>query len=131
MHLTALAVLPLLAALPAGLCLAKESAEEIWLSSKDNAAVVSGGVGGHVTRSYRLRITTASQVITFAVDADAACGSEIKKTSQRGLLTVMDRFPASFSDSAKFGDDYTISFFQSRLGWLDDEICTFSFSVSP
>jgi hypothetical protein len=100
-------------------------------SSKENIAAVSGHVDGRVTRSYRLRIT-ASQVVTFAVDADnTACGSEIKKTSQLGLLTVMDRFPASFSDTAKFGDDYTISFFQSRLGWLHDEICKFSFSVSP
>ena len=131
MHLTALAVLLLLAILPASLCFAKGMTEEISLSSKDNIMAVSGDVSGREMRSYRLRIT-AAQVITFAVNADnTACGSEIKKTSQLGLLTVMDRFPASFSDGAKFGDDYTISFFQSRLGWLDGVICKFSFSVSP
>lgn len=92
--------------------------------------MVSGDVDGRETRSYRLRIS-ATQVITFAITADnAACGAEIKKTSQRGILTVMDRFPASFSDGAKFGDHYTISFFQSRPAWLDGAVCKFSFSAS-
>ena len=130
MHLTAGAALLLLAALPTSQCFAKGPTQEIFLSAKDNITAVSGEVGGRETRSYRVRIT-AAQVITFAVNGDhTACGSEIKKTSQLGLLIVMDRFPASFSDGAKSGDDYTISFFQNRLGWLDGAICKFSFSVS-
>ncbi|NLS06343.1 hypothetical protein HGP14_23810 [Rhizobium sp. P32RR-XVIII] len=130
MHLTTRAVLLLLTALPPDHCFARDPAQEIWLSTEDNITLISGHVDGRETRSYRLRIP-AAQVITFAVTADnTACGSEIKKTSQRGILTVIDRFPASFSDGAKFGDHYIISFFQSRLAWLDGAICKFSFSVS-
>jgi hypothetical protein len=59
MHIIALAVLLLLAILPASLCFAQGLTEEILLSTKDNITAVSGDVGSRETRSDHLRISAA------------------------------------------------------------------------
>lgn len=111
-------------------CFAKEPAQEVFLSARDQIITTSGETPAREARTYLLRMQS-DLPITFSVDADnAACSLEIMKTSQRGILSKISRFPASFKDSGQIGDDYTFSFFQNRVSFMSGARCTFSFSLT-
>jgi hypothetical protein len=115
------------AALP---CIAKEPAQEVFLSAGDQTITTSGETPAREARTYLLRMPSDLPII-FSVDADnLACSLEIKKTSQRGVLSTINRFPASFRDSGQSGDQYTFSFFQNRVSFMSGARCAFSFSLT-
>lgn len=124
----ALAVLTALAAFAAGRSHALP-AKDVFLL--ENAVPLTAGtVGAGQTHAYRIHVSDA-QKLKFAVSGDSACGLEITKTSQLGVLASMARFPGDFRDDAKAGEAYTLSFFQNRTAWIDKTVCEYSFSVNP
>jgi hypothetical protein len=120
----------LLASVAAPPCIAKEPAQEVFLSAGDQTITTSGETPTREARTYLLRMPSDLPII-FSVDADnLACSLEIKKTSQRGVLSTINRFPASFRDSGQSGDQYTFSFFQNRVSFMSGARCAFSFSLT-
>lgn len=105
----------LLAGVAASPSIAKEPALEVFLSAGDQTMTTSGETPAREASTYLLRMPS-DLPINFSVDADnSACSLEIKKTSQRGVLSTISRFPASFKDSGQSGDEYTFSFFQNAF----------------
>lgn len=120
----------LLAGAAAAPCIAKEPAQEVFLSAKDQVITTSGETPARETMTYLLRMQS-NLPITFSVDADnSACSLEIMKASQRGVISKISRFPASFRDSGQSGDEYTFSFFQNRVSFMSGARCAFSFSLT-
>jgi hypothetical protein len=117
-------------AVPAGV-LAGPSHQEISLSTAGAIEMVSGATQNGETKSYRLLLAD-DQAIVFSLEADnVACGSELVKTSQLGVLQVFKIFPASYNELAAKGERYTLSFFQNRASFMSRTPCVFSFSVAP
>jgi hypothetical protein len=107
---------------------AKEPPVEIFLSN-DGLPAMTIGEAGADARSFKLKLTS-SRSVTFAVDAsNETCGYELTKSSQLGFLPKKDRFPLSYTDAAKEGESYTISFYQTRSAWVTKMPCAFSFSI--
>ncbi|MGO7959869.1 hypothetical protein [Rhizobium leguminosarum] len=120
----------LLAGVAASPSIAKEPALEVFLSAGDQTMTTSGETPAREASTYLLRMPS-DLPINFSVDADnSACSLEIKKTSQRGVLSTISRFPASFKDSGQSGDEYTFSFFQNRVSFMSGARCSFSFSLT-
>ncbi|MGO7592717.1 hypothetical protein [Rhizobium leguminosarum] len=120
----------LLVSVAAPPCIAREPAQEVFLSAGDQAITTSGETPAREGRTYLLRMQS-DLPINFSVDADnSACSLEISKASQRGVLSTISRFPASFRDSGQSGDKYTFSFFQNRVSFMSGARCAFSFSLT-
>ena len=111
-------------------CIAKEPAQEVFLSVGDQTMTTSGETPGREARTYLLRMQSDLPIV-FSVDADnSACSLEIMKASQRGVFSKISRFPASFRDSGQSGDEYRFSFFQNRVSFMSGARCAFSFSLT-
>ncbi|KZS54663.1 MULTISPECIES: hypothetical protein [Rhizobium] len=111
-------------------CIAKEPAQEVFLSAGDQTMTTSGETPGREARTYLLRMQSDLPIV-FSVDADnSACSLEIMKASQRGVFSKISRFPASFRDSGQSGDEYRFSFFQNRVSFMSGARCAFSFSLT-
>ncbi len=120
----------LLASVAAPPCIAKEPAQEVFLSAGDQTMTMSGETPGREARTYLLRMQSDLPIV-FSVDADnSACSLEIMKASQRGVFSKISRFPASFRDSGQSGDEYRFSFFQNRVSFMSGARCAFSFSLT-
>ncbi|MBB4217013.1 hypothetical protein FHT79_004212 [Rhizobium sp. BK212] len=120
----------LLASVAAPPCIAKEPAQEVFLSAGDQTMTTSGETPGREARTYLLRMQSDLPIV-FSVDADnSACSLEIMKASQRGVFSKISRFPASFRDSGQSGDEYRFSFFQNRVSFMSGARCAFSFSLT-
>lgn len=120
----------LLLASVAAPCIAKEPAQEVFLSVGDQTMTTSGETPGREARTYLLRMQSDLPIV-FSVDADnSACSLEIMKASQRGVFSKISRFPASFRDSGQSGDEYRFSFFQNRVSFMSGARCAFSFSLT-
>jgi len=120
----------LLASVAAPPCIAKEPAQEVFLSAGDQTMTTSGETPGREARTYLLRMQSDLPIV-FSVDADnSACSLEIMKASQRGVFSKIRRFPASFRDSGQSGDEYRFSFFQNRVSFMSGARCAFSFSLT-
>ena len=120
----------LLLASAAAPCIAKEPAQEVFLSVGDQTMTTSGETPGREARTYLLRMQSDLPIV-FSVDADnSACSLEIMKASQRGVFSKISRFPASFRDSGQSGDEYRFSFFQNRVSFMSGARCAFSFSLT-
>ncbi|GGD83297.1 MULTISPECIES: hypothetical protein [Rhizobium] len=129
MKIVAITSALLLASVAAPPCIAKEPAQEVFLSVGDQTMTTSGETPGREARTYLLRMQSDLPIV-FSVDADnSACSLEIMKASQRGVFSKISRFPASFRDSGQSGDEYRFSFFQNRVSFMSGARCAFSFSL--
>lgn len=130
MKIVAITSALLLASVAAPPCIAKEPAQEVFLSVGDQTMTTSGETPGREARTYLLRMQSDLPIV-FSVDADnSACSLEIMKASQRGVFSKISRFPASFRDSGQSGDEYRFSFFQNRVSFMSGARCAFSFSLT-
>ncbi|PDS80192.1 hypothetical protein [Rhizobium sp. L43] len=120
----------LIASVAAPPCIAKEPAQEVFLSVGDQTMTTSGETPAREARTYLLRMQSDLPIV-FSVDADnSACSLEIMKASQRGVFSKINRFPASFRDSGQSGDEYRFSFFQNHVSFMSGARCAFSFSLT-
>ncbi|MCX8999601.1 hypothetical protein NOF55_21070 [Rhizobiaceae bacterium BDR2-2] len=106
-------------------------AVDVALSSAMVSERIDGTLLSGETRTYRFVVTNPGQITFSVAGENLHCGTDLSKASQRGVLTTWRRFPASFTDNARAGETYTMSFFQSREAWINKTGCTFSFSISP
>lgn len=107
---------------------AKEPASEIFLSKAGDLATIGEASSGE-TRAYFLKVL-ANGPVKFLLNAENdTCGYDISKSSQLGVLPSFGRFPVRHDETGMIGDVYTISFFQTRMAWIDKKACSFSFSL--
>lgn len=120
------AIIPLIAVLTSPA--AAEAPRVIVLSPSTHATKTTGQALGD-TVNYRVSLTS-ERLLTFTIDASTGnCGVDLKKKSQRSLLTSIHTFPFTYSDSGAAGEEYTISFYQRRSASLSKLPCNFAFEI--
>ncbi|MCM2395959.1 hypothetical protein NBH19_07660 [Rhizobium sp. S95] len=109
---------------------AKEPFTEIFLSTDKISHEVAGTITHDTTRSFVYRSAADGDITVKVAAENAICGFEIKRSSAPGFQPDISSFPASRVFSAKRGETFILSFFQSRTAWTEKKECLYSLSIS-